>query len=481
MSAPAEGRIQSGRLAGKTLREAIWILSWPVMLQQFMLAGVGFVDKLLAGNLPSSISVAALDGVGVGTYVGWFMGIALGGLGIGGQAIIARAMGAGRPAEGDAALGAAMTLSVLWGALMAAALWFAAAPLAWLASLSPEATGYCITYVRVSAISMPAAGILTVGGLCLHGAGETKAASVISMVVNATNLVLAWLLSGVEVRLGGVALPHPLPIDPERWGVLGIAAGGSLSSVVGAVLTMRVLFRGVRDLRLHRAALKPPAHLSWRIARVGIPTFMEGIAMWSVSLFVMSFIGMAAQHGDDGLHAGLVGAHTIAVQWESFSFLPGYAMGTAAGALAGQALGAGNPLMARRAIWVCTGIGILIMGSMGILFMTEGRLLTSIISTQPVHLEQVPPLLFLAGLAQPFFALSMTVRQGLRGAGDSMWILVLTFISTWLIRLPAAWFLGVHLQLGLRGIWMGLCGELVIRGMLYLGRFSTHAWEKVRV
>ena len=98
-----------------------------------------------------------------------------------------------------------------------------------------------------------------------------------------------------------------------------------------------------------------------------------------------------------------------------------------------------------------------------------------------MHLEQVPPLLFLAGLAQPFFALSMTVRQGLRGAGDSMWILVLTFISTWLIRLPAAWFLGVHLQLGLRGIWMGLCGELVIRGMLYLGRFSTHAWEKVRV
>ncbi|MFM7260899.1 MAG: hypothetical protein ACKO3W_09890, partial [bacterium] len=66
-----EGVIKAGRLAGKSMSQAIWILAWPVLLQQTMAAGVGFVDKLLAGNLPTEIARPAMDGVGIGSFVGW--------------------------------------------------------------------------------------------------------------------------------------------------------------------------------------------------------------------------------------------------------------------------------------------------------------------------------------------------------------------------------------------------------------------------
>ena len=69
-----EGAIKAGRLAGKTMRQAIWILAWPVLLQQTMAAGVGFVDKLVAGNMPADAARAAMDGVGIGSFVGWFIG-----------------------------------------------------------------------------------------------------------------------------------------------------------------------------------------------------------------------------------------------------------------------------------------------------------------------------------------------------------------------------------------------------------------------
>ena len=78
-----EGQIRSGRLAGKSMRAAIWILAVPVLLQQLMIACVGLVDKIVAGNLPNEIVVPALDGIGIGTYVGWFTGIAFAGLGVG--------------------------------------------------------------------------------------------------------------------------------------------------------------------------------------------------------------------------------------------------------------------------------------------------------------------------------------------------------------------------------------------------------------
>ena len=77
-----EGAIKAGRLAGKTMSQAIWILALPVLLQQTMAAGVGFVDKLLAGNLPAEIARPAMDGVGIGSFIGWFIGIALTGLGV---------------------------------------------------------------------------------------------------------------------------------------------------------------------------------------------------------------------------------------------------------------------------------------------------------------------------------------------------------------------------------------------------------------
>jgi len=477
------GRIRSGRLAGKTLSQAIWILAFPVLIQQLLAAMLGFLDKLIAGNLPDSIVVPALDGLGIGTYVGWFIGVALTGLGIGGQAIIARAMGAGRVHEGDAALGQSMLLSIVWGAIVGVILWWISFPLAALAGLSPEATRLCTEYVRMIALGLPFCAVMMVGGMCLHGAGESVKPTTIAVVVNIVNAIASWFLSGVELRFGGVVVPNPSPLDPEVWGVTGIGLGTSLSYVVGALLTMRLLARGVKDLKLHGRDLRPRRHLSWRIARVGIPSFFEGMTMWSVGVFVTLFIGMIARRSavDGVAEAGLIGAHSIAIQWEAFSYLPGYAIGTAAASLAGQYLGARNPDEARRAIRVCAWLGAAVMSAFGVVFALFGTQLTRIISAEPVHLELVPRCLLICAFAQPFFSLSMTIRQGLRGAGDTTWVFIITFVSTWGVRLPAAWFFGVYMDWGLPGIWIGLCGELCVRGLLFLARFAWGNWTKISV
>lgn len=477
----SDGGIRAGRLAGKSLSQAIWILAAPVLLQQILAATVGFLDKLIGGNLPESIVVPALDGLGIGTYVGWLIGVAMIGLGVGGQAIIARAMGSGRLHEGDAALGQSMLLSIAWGSLVAVLLWWIAYPLSALADLSPEATRLCAEYVRMLALGLPFCSVMMVGGMCLHGAGESVKPTSIAVVVNVVNALASWFLSGVEIRFGDWTLPNPSPIDPARWGVTGIGAGTSLGYAVGAILTLAVLMRGVKDLRLHGRDMRWRRHLSWRIARVGIPSFFEGLTMWSVGVVVTLFIGMISRRGGDEASAGLIGAHSIAIQWEAFSYLPGYAIGTAAASLAGQYLGARNPDAARRAIRACAWLGAIVMSACGVVFALFGTELTRIISSQPVHLELVPPCLLICAFAQPFFSLSMTVRQGLRGAGDTAWVFYITLVSTWGIRLPAAWYFGVVLDWGLPGIWIGLCGELVIRGLLFLARFTWGRWTRIEV
>ena len=480
-----EGVIRSGRLAGKTMWAAIGILAIPVLLQQTLTAFVGLVDKMLSGSLPDAIVIPAMDGVGIGSFVGWFVSIALGGLGLGGQALIARAMGRGDDEESQRSLGTTMALGLGWSTLVGLAMWMLVEPLARATELTPEAAKYAVDYVRVMAIAMPFSGVMMVGSMCMFGAGETLKPSVIAAMVNVVNLMASWLLSGVELRVMDTVIENPSGVDPLHWGVMGIAGGTAVSWAFGAFATLWVLFRGVKDLRLRMASLIPDPRIAWRVIRVGFPSFIDGVSMWAVSIFVLTFIGEIADRAiaaDPNQSAGgLVGAHIITVQWEAFSFLPGFAMGTAAGALAGQYLGAGNPRMARRAMGACTIVGVVIMSLMGIAYMTLGPTLTRIISDNPIHLAETPPLLFICGTVQAFFALSMVIRQGLRGVGDTRWTLFITMASSYGIRLPACWYLGVHLDLGLPGIWMGLMGEIVIRGGFFLARYLHGGWAKVRV
>ncbi|MHC4415169.1 MAG: MATE family efflux transporter [Planctomycetota bacterium] len=475
-----KGAIRSGKLAGHSMWAAIWILALPVLLQQTMAACIGLVDTIFAGRLPEAIVVPSLDAISIGSYVTWFVSIAMVGLGIGGQALIARAMGAGNRAESHRALGHAVFMSLLWGGLIGVALWLSAYPLGVICGLTAAAVDLLVEYVQIIACAMPLAALMLVGSMCLHGAGETTLPSVIAIGVNVVNVFVSWVLSGVDISFGAWTLVNPFSFDLH---LTGIAMGTASSYLFGAAMILWVLVRGVRDLQLESRELALDRAMSWRIIRVGMPGFLDSMMMWSANLFVLLVIGMiAAAASVDGVpREGLQGAHLIAIRWEAFSFLPGFAMGTAAGALAGQYLGARNPHMAQRAIVACTAIGCVIMGVLGLVFMVGGEFLTAIISSEPIHRVEAPPLLFICGTVQVFFAITMVVRQGLRGVGDTGWTFLITTVSSYGLRLPAAWLLGVHLGLGLTGVWLGLCGEIVIRAGLFSARFFHGGWKRVRV
>jgi putative MATE family efflux protein len=472
----AEGAIASGKLAGKSLGAAIWILAMPVLLQQLAAAFLGLTDKVIAGGLPKEMVVPALDGLGIGSYIGWVISIAMAGLGIGGQALIARSMGAGDHTLSHRALGQTMSLSILWGVVVGVLLWMMAPMLATMGRLTPQGVQMCVDYVRTLSYSLPFCGVMMVGSMCLFGAGETAKPSAVSIIINVFNIVFSYILSGADVSYGGRTFDNPFSFD---WHVKGIAAGTALSWGLGAILILAIMRRGVQDLRLELPDLRLERSMIVRIVRLGIPNFLEGISMWAVNLFVLMFIGMIAVQSDGG--EGLQGAHIIAVQWEMFSILPGFAIGTAAGALAGQYIGAGNPRMARRAVIACMSITVVLMGVVGLAYALFGEFLTRVISDEEVHLTHVPNLLLICGVTQVFFAVTIVIRQALRGAGDTTWAFIITTVSSYGVRLPLAWLFGIALGYGIEGVWIGLCGELVVRAGLFGARFLHGGWLRRKI
>ncbi len=452
----------AGRLAGLSLWQQVAVLSiWP-LLEQFMNFLVGTVDLALAARLePERLGVAAADALGVAGFIGWLMGLLHMAVGVGAAALVARAVGGRHKRLANAALGQAVLLAILAGALLGALI-FAGAPIIGIATdLSDPALGLCVLYLRIIAMAAPLSAVLFVGGACLRGAGDTRSPFWLMVVVNIVNTgTSVWF-----VHMG--------------FGVGGIAAGTFLAWVTGAGLILVVLFRGSSEMRLRWIRLRPHWATARRIIRVGVPNLIESSGMWLGNFAILMIVGRLTAWGL--AEQGVIGAHMIAIRLESVSFLMGAAIGTAAATLAGQYLGANQPRRASQAVGLCWAVAVVLMAVMGLLFLTIPESLVRIISDTQRHLELVPPVLRIAGVIQVFFATYIVLAQALRGSGDTTAAMKMTYASTFFLRLPAAYIIAIPLGYGFYGVWLALCGELVVRAAMFAARYLHGGWTRVQV
>ncbi|MFI4855620.1 MAG: MATE family efflux transporter [Phycisphaerales bacterium JB065] len=494
----SEGTIRSGRLKGLTMWQAIWVLSWPILIESFLNALVGLVDTTLA----ASLSEAATDAVGAASYFLWFISLVGMALGVGVTALVSRSMGKGRVAAASAAVGQSTLMSLGAGLLVALLISFAAPGIASLLQLQEEAREGAISYLRILAFGVPAQTFLLCGIAACRGAGDAFRPLMIMAVINFVNVVLSFLLSGANFGMtrtnaGGEVVTDVLVpgFDAFQMGINGIAWGTVIAWNLGAVLMALLLIRGTHGVRLMLKRIRPHKITMGRLIRISIPSGIETFGMWFGNFLIIMIVGSFAMQG-------LLGSHIVAIRIEAFSFLPGFAMSMAASTLAGQYLGAGSPRLAKMAIFRCTAISASIMFCFGVLFITLGKQITGLFSQQPTHLELVPKLLFICGITQIPFAISICIRGSLRGAGDTRMVMMLTWVSTYAIRLPLAYFCsGVDLTIlgqtyenplpilellfgiepGLVGLWIALCGEHVTRALLFMGRFFQGGWVHVKV
>lgn len=462
---PAVRRELSGRLAGLSLPRQVFVLSiWP-LLEQVLNFLVSTVDLMLAGRLsPSPLAVAATDALGTAGYIGWLMGMLQSAVGIGTAALVSRAVGGKHRRLANAAVGQSMLMGLAVGLLVGGVIYAIAPSIGRFTKLSDAALPLCVTYLRIIAMAAPFSALLFIGGAALRASGDTRSPFLVMLLVNIVNAGTSVLFTF-----------GPAPIG--QHGVAGIAAGTAVAWVVGCFIILTVLVRGKGGVRLHLHRLRPHRHTLWRITRVGVPNLLETSGMWMANFAVLAVVGRIGER--DGF--GAIGTHIIAVRLESISYLPGFAVGIAAATLTGQYLGLGDVDRAKQAVRLCWLVAAVLMGLMGVMFMLIPGPLVALISPAPEHQAVAPTLLIICGPIQVFFATYAVLAQALRGAGDTRSAMMLTYASAYLVRLPGAWIVGVTLGYGLEGVWVVLCGELMLRGCLFAWRFRQGGWAKAKV
>ena len=487
-----DGRFVSGRLKGLTMGGAILALAWPVMIESFLNSFVGLTDTALAAG----IGEGATDAIGGGSYIMWFIGLVIMALGVGATALVSRSVGSGRTAVANAALGQTVLLAGLLGVVVGIVVAMLVAPVATLLNMGPVATQAFRDYMLVICAGVPFASILFALIACARGAGDSIRPLWAMVVRNIVNVIVSVGLSGIDwtraTEIDGELVRTVIWENPSPFamGVTGIALGTVAGDIVGALIVLVMARSGIWGIRLRMARLKPHWHTMRRLVRLGLPNFFETLGMWLGNFAIVLMVGSIGA-------SGLLGAHIVAIRIEAFSFLPGFAMGTAAATLAGQYLGAGSPALAKRAVLICAGVAAVVMGTIGLGFIFAGVWITSLLSTQPTHLAEVPRLLLICGLVQVPFAFGIVFRSAMRGAGDVKAVMAMTWVCTYVIRLPMVYvFSGVDIALpgwftggeavivpnpspfepSLAGLWLGMCLELIVRGTLFATRFARGKW-----
>ena len=378
---------------------------------------------------------------------------------------VAQYDGAGRPER----IGLAIWQGVRVG-LAATVLMVATIPLApfffTLVGHDPQVLCLEVIYYQVLCFGGGAAVIAAALSSFFTGRGQTRVVMMVDVAAALLNVALdyAWIF-------GHWGFP-PLGIEGAAWATV-------VSQWFRVLLYWRLMDRPAHRLEYQLVSGRrfDPA-LFRRLLHFGGPNGLQMLV--EVSAFTI-FILLVGRLGQDAM-----AATTLAFNVNSVAFVPMLGLGIAVSTMVGQQLGRGHPDLAARATRTSFWMALVYMGTMALLYVAAPDLflMGHASGTEPeefTRLRDVTVVLLRFVAAYCLFdAMNLIFVSAIKGAGDTRFILMTTFIVSPLAVL-AGWWGITYRGWGLIWCWTVITAWICVLGLVYWGRFLQGRWRQMRV
>lgn len=422
----------------------VWRFSVPAILAQLTSIMMQYIDTAMVGNLGAGASAA----IGVVSTSTWLLNGLCSAVATGFSVQAAQKIGARQERDARHVLKHALVFALCFsGILMAAAIGISGPLPIWLGAGTDIQKNASI-YFFIYACSLPAFQLQTLAGSMLQCSGNMR-----------TPAILDAAMCGLDVVFNLLFI--------QFFGVPGAALGTALATIVICIAKLWAVCVSSPILNIRRKEPCPfrKAILS-HMVRIGLPMGFEHIAICGAMILstrIIAPLGTAA-----------MAANSIAVTAESICYMPGYGIANAATTLVGQSIGAGRKTLAKSFSNLSTLLGCLIMTGAGILMYFACPLIFRMLTPDMQVQQLATDVLRIELFAEPLFAASIVASGALRGAGDSLVPCLLNLASIWGVRLTLSVLLVG--QFGLSGVWVAMCAELCVRGILLVYRQQRFRW-----
>jgi MATE family, multidrug efflux pump len=311
---------------------------------------------------------------------------------------------------------------------------------------SGPAAGYAETYLRISALGLPAVLVTYAAVGWLRGRQDTRTPLLVAVGSAAVNLALEIVLI-----LG-----------------LGYGVGASAASTVLVQWAAAAVYlTGIaRQAAVLRVGLRPVGRAVGRLARVGLDLLVRTVAL---RLALTAATAVAARLG-----AAQVGAHQIAFELWNTLALALDAIAIAAQALVGRLLGAADAAAARAATRRMVELGLAFGVVVGAVLLALRGVLPHAFSDDPLVLHLASFVLLFAAVLQPVNAVVFVLDGVLMGAGDMRYLAV-TMVAAAALFLALAGIL-VATGAGLGWLWTAIAALMLARLAALTARLRTDTW-----
>lgn len=429
--------------------------AWPVLIAQLALMANSVIDTAMAGRL----SAADLAAVGIASAIMATVLMSLVSVLLALPPIIAHLYGAGLRANIGREIHQGVWVSLVL-ALVAILLLRFPQPLIGISALQPAVEAKVRAYLDASSWGVPATIALRLFFGLSTGIGRPRPV----MVFNLFALLLKIPLNALFMYglLGFPAMGAPgcaVATALDAWLMAAFAWLWCLNHPAYLEFQLRVRFSA------------PDREAIWAFLRLGIPIGLTFIADVTAFTFMALFIAR--------LGPVVSGAHQIAANLAAVAFMFPLALGNATAVLAGQSLGAGNPVRARHICWVGIRLGMSVAVVISLIFWIGAPQIAALYTTDPLVHAAAIPLIVLAGFYHLGDALQAVAVNALRGYKKTAVPMVIYTTTLWGLGIGGGILLGLTHTFGAprgaAGFWIAAVASLwLVAGMvaLYLNAVS---------
>jgi MATE family multidrug resistance protein len=413
------------------------------------------VDTIMVGRL----GPAAIGAIGIGGNA--FYALAIFGMGLlfGLDTLVSQSHGAGDRADTHHSLAQGVYSAVLITAPLMI-IFFFLPPIFYAFGINAEVASLAGPFVQT--LSLGTLPLLLYGAFrrYLQGIGHVRPVMFALVSANLVNWFFNWLL--IE---GNWGLP--------KLGVVGSALSTCLARIymAGVLLFFIWWFERGYEAGFRSLVRKPDTKRMLRLLAIGLP------AATQILLEIGAF-------GAAGILAGrltpvALAAHQIALNCAAVSYMVPLGISSAAAVAVGQAIGRGEPAVARRSGFIAIGLACAFMACSAVAFLTVPRTILHIYTNDRSVLRLGVGLLGIAALFQLFDGIQTVATGALRGVGNTRVPMLVNLGGYWLFGLPVGYVLCFYLGYGVMGLWWGLTLALIVISLVLLGAWQRQ-WRGVR-
>lgn len=427
---PRSGNMRQQILAGPIL-PTVLRLALPIVAANLLETVYEWTDTFWLGRLgPAAVGAVALSFPAFMLVISIAMGLT-----IAGTALVAQRTGAGDK-EGVQRVAGQTVLLVASLAVVLAIVGVKTTPLILRLMQTPaEVWDGAHSYLTIFYSGLPAMFFFILFEALLRGWGD----AITPMKLMAFSTSINVILDPALIFGWG-----PFP----ALGVAGAAYATVFARSTAAALALYLMIRGNYGIKLTLPNLKPDTKVLKQIIALGAPSSLE-MSLRGLDMSLMT--GLVASFGSVAL-----AAYGITGRLFALVMLMAIAVGIASTTMVGQNVGARQYERALKSGWVSSGVIFVAAGLFSLLCLWIPEHLVGVFNNDPgvlavgTHfLRTVSPLFGVVGIA-------IVLSGGLRGSGRTLAPLVFAILTGFVFRFPSAWFLAIHLDWGLTGIWWGL-------------------------